>query len=261
MASDHSIFWLRPVTVPWLIGLRREGQNVSAWSFLKVGVIVMPGALILAVLGPAVLIELAASTNPSHFPFPALPDVLSLACHAVFCRSGHQSFSRARAIRGNHSTLASMAADACLYQRSGGNRGRARHRRLQHAPRGWLGPHCSSYRSVPRQLAHGPSRFSRGACVGSVAAACASARVHCLGLLGVRFESRKSETSRHRCAPALNRRSYGWGVSIVPCRRGSRLRRIRRHPKVRVPFSCAGASSVPLRLVPAAASWLARALT
>ncbi|HEY0792035.1 MAG TPA: arsenic transporter [Chthoniobacterales bacterium] len=37
-------------TVLWLIVLRREGQQVSAWSFLKVGVIVAPIALVLAVL-------------------------------------------------------------------------------------------------------------------------------------------------------------------------------------------------------------------
>jgi arsenical pump membrane protein len=35
-------------TILWLIALRRENLQVSAWSFLKVGVIVMPVALLLA---------------------------------------------------------------------------------------------------------------------------------------------------------------------------------------------------------------------
>ena len=35
-------------TILWLMALRREGQDVSAWSFLKLGLIVMPPALILA---------------------------------------------------------------------------------------------------------------------------------------------------------------------------------------------------------------------
>ncbi len=37
-------------TILWLIVLRREGQQVSAWSFLKIGLVVTPGALVLAVL-------------------------------------------------------------------------------------------------------------------------------------------------------------------------------------------------------------------
>lgn len=45
-------------TVLWLIALRREGEHVSALQFLKVGVIVMPPALILAV---ATLIWMAPS--------------------------------------------------------------------------------------------------------------------------------------------------------------------------------------------------------
>jgi len=36
-------------TILWLIALRRENLQVSAWSFLKVGAIVMPVALLLAV--------------------------------------------------------------------------------------------------------------------------------------------------------------------------------------------------------------------
>jgi arsenical pump membrane protein len=35
-------------TVLWLIALRREGEYVSAWTFLKAGVLVMPPALLLA---------------------------------------------------------------------------------------------------------------------------------------------------------------------------------------------------------------------
>jgi arsenical pump membrane protein len=35
-------------TILWLVALRREGQAVSAWSFLKLGSVVMPSALIAA---------------------------------------------------------------------------------------------------------------------------------------------------------------------------------------------------------------------
>ncbi|HUY19004.1 MAG TPA: arsenic transporter [Candidatus Binataceae bacterium] len=35
-------------TILWLAALRREGQHVSAWSFLKLGLLVMPPALIVA---------------------------------------------------------------------------------------------------------------------------------------------------------------------------------------------------------------------
>ena len=38
-------------TILWLTALRREGQSVSAWSFLKLGVLVMPPALLLAIAG------------------------------------------------------------------------------------------------------------------------------------------------------------------------------------------------------------------
>ena len=37
-------------TILWLIALRREAQQVSAWSFLKIGLVVTPVALALAVL-------------------------------------------------------------------------------------------------------------------------------------------------------------------------------------------------------------------
>jgi arsenical pump membrane protein len=35
-------------TILWLAALRRENQDVTAWSFLKIGAIVMPPALLLA---------------------------------------------------------------------------------------------------------------------------------------------------------------------------------------------------------------------
>ena len=38
-------------TILWLTALRREGLNVSAWQFLKLGALVMPPALILALAG------------------------------------------------------------------------------------------------------------------------------------------------------------------------------------------------------------------
>lgn len=37
-------------TMLWLIALRREGEHISAWAFLKVGILVMPPALLLATL-------------------------------------------------------------------------------------------------------------------------------------------------------------------------------------------------------------------
>ena len=38
-------------TILWLTALRREGQNVGAGTFLKVGIVVMPPALLLALAG------------------------------------------------------------------------------------------------------------------------------------------------------------------------------------------------------------------
>jgi arsenical pump membrane protein len=38
-------------TILWLTALRREGQSVRAWTFLKLGVLVMPPALVLAIAG------------------------------------------------------------------------------------------------------------------------------------------------------------------------------------------------------------------
>jgi arsenical pump membrane protein len=37
-------------TILWLVALRREGERISARSFLKIGVLVMPGALLLSTL-------------------------------------------------------------------------------------------------------------------------------------------------------------------------------------------------------------------
>ncbi|HUA58150.1 MAG TPA: SLC13 family permease [Verrucomicrobiae bacterium] len=41
-------------TILWLIALRREGESVSAWGFLKYGMLVMPPALLLATLAARV---------------------------------------------------------------------------------------------------------------------------------------------------------------------------------------------------------------
>ena len=38
-------------TILWLGALRREGHRVSAWAFLKIGLLVMPPALVLAIAG------------------------------------------------------------------------------------------------------------------------------------------------------------------------------------------------------------------
>ena len=37
-------------TILWLIALRREGENVAAWQFLKLGLVVMPPVLLLSLL-------------------------------------------------------------------------------------------------------------------------------------------------------------------------------------------------------------------
>jgi arsenical pump membrane protein len=42
-------------TILWLVALRREGQHVSAWSFLRLGLVVTPPALLLSI-GTAVLV-------------------------------------------------------------------------------------------------------------------------------------------------------------------------------------------------------------
>ena len=36
-------------TILWLTALRREGLHVGAWQFLKLGALVMPPALVLAI--------------------------------------------------------------------------------------------------------------------------------------------------------------------------------------------------------------------
>ena len=38
-------------TILWLTAIRREGEDVSAWRFLKLGLLVTPPALILALAG------------------------------------------------------------------------------------------------------------------------------------------------------------------------------------------------------------------
>jgi arsenical pump membrane protein len=42
-------------TILWLIALRREGEGVSAWRFLKLGLVVMPPALLLSLLALAAM--------------------------------------------------------------------------------------------------------------------------------------------------------------------------------------------------------------
>jgi arsenical pump membrane protein len=42
-------------TILWLIALRREGESVTAWQFLKLGIVIMPPALATALLAMAVM--------------------------------------------------------------------------------------------------------------------------------------------------------------------------------------------------------------
>jgi arsenical pump membrane protein len=49
-------------TILWLIALRREKLNVSFWSFLKIGVVAMPVALLLAVCS-AIVVQLSLGAN------------------------------------------------------------------------------------------------------------------------------------------------------------------------------------------------------
>jgi arsenical pump membrane protein len=42
-------------TILWLIALRREGEAVTAWQFLKLGIIVMPPALLAALSAMAAI--------------------------------------------------------------------------------------------------------------------------------------------------------------------------------------------------------------
>jgi arsenical pump membrane protein len=46
-------------TILWLVVLRREGLEVGTWSFLRLGIVVMPSALILSILSMILL---------AHFP-------------------------------------------------------------------------------------------------------------------------------------------------------------------------------------------------
>ena len=46
-------------TILWLVALRREGLEVGTWSFLRLGIVVMPSALILSILSMILL---------AHFP-------------------------------------------------------------------------------------------------------------------------------------------------------------------------------------------------
>jgi arsenical pump membrane protein len=56
-------------TILWLIALRREGQHVAAWQFLKLGLVVMPPALLLALLSLAGVVMNARA--PRHRPLRA----------------------------------------------------------------------------------------------------------------------------------------------------------------------------------------------
>ena len=49
-------------TILWLLALRKEGLDVSFWSFLKVGMVAMPSALLLSV-GGAILIQAVFSAR------------------------------------------------------------------------------------------------------------------------------------------------------------------------------------------------------
>jgi arsenical pump membrane protein len=42
-------------TILWLIALRREGEKVTAWQFLKLGIVVMPPGLVVALLATTVV--------------------------------------------------------------------------------------------------------------------------------------------------------------------------------------------------------------
>ena len=42
-------------TILWLVALRREGEAVTAWQFLKLGIIVVPPALLAALASMAAI--------------------------------------------------------------------------------------------------------------------------------------------------------------------------------------------------------------
>ena len=48
-------------TILWLIALRKEKLDVSFWSFLKVGALAMPVALLLSI-GGAILMQMCFGT-------------------------------------------------------------------------------------------------------------------------------------------------------------------------------------------------------
>ena len=57
-------------TILWLIALRKEKLDVSAWDFFKVGAIAMPVALV-AAIGGAILMQLLAQVlEPQIAPHP-----------------------------------------------------------------------------------------------------------------------------------------------------------------------------------------------
>ena len=44
-------------TILWLVVLRREGLEVGAWRFLRLGILVMPPALVLATVAMTLLVS------------------------------------------------------------------------------------------------------------------------------------------------------------------------------------------------------------
>ena len=56
-------------TILWLTAIRREGEDVSAWQFLRLGMLVMPVALLLALAGLFVPMHRRMSASlPAHAP-------------------------------------------------------------------------------------------------------------------------------------------------------------------------------------------------
>ena len=53
-------------TILWLIAIRREGENVSATHFLRVGAVVMPVTLLLALGGVAALAWQLPEQSPAE---------------------------------------------------------------------------------------------------------------------------------------------------------------------------------------------------
>ena len=42
-------------TILWLVVLRREGLEVGTWSFIRLGIVVMPSALVLSIMAMTLL--------------------------------------------------------------------------------------------------------------------------------------------------------------------------------------------------------------